>query len=98
MARALGDRRLADQSSAAPAVGQRVRPGDRPAARLEFYEGGKWNYSFRLLHDMAARGSSWPAATSAFVGMLDRFFGYGAEPVTQPGVRPARPRWPPATR
>jgi glycogen(starch) synthase len=21
----------------------------------EFYEGGKWNYSFRLLHDMRAR-------------------------------------------
>jgi predicted alpha-1,2-mannosidase len=54
----------------------------------EFYEGGKWNYSFRLLHDMAGR-IALAGGDEAFVGMLDAFFGYGASPVTQPGVRPA---------
>jgi putative alpha-1,2-mannosidase len=53
-----------------------------------FYEGGKWNYSFRLLHDMAAR-IALAGGDDAFVGMLDRFFGYGASPVKQPGRCPS---------
>lgn len=52
-----------------------------------FYEGGAWNYSFRLVHDMAAR-IGLAGGDEAFVALLDRFFGYGAGPVTQPGVRP----------
>jgi len=52
-----------------------------------FYEGGKWNYSFRLVHDMAAR-IALAGGDEAFVGLLDQFFGFGAEPVTQLGVRP----------
>ena len=52
-----------------------------------FYEGGKWNYSFRLVHDMAAR-IALGGGDAAFVELLDRFFGVGAPPVTQPGVRP----------
>ena len=52
-----------------------------------YYEGGKWNYSFRLVHDMAAR-IELTGGDEAFVAMLDRFFGIGAPPVTQPGVRP----------
>ncbi|WP_265521082.1 glycoside hydrolase domain-containing protein [Oerskovia flava] len=52
-----------------------------------FYEGGRWNYSFRLVHDMAAR-IALAGGDEAFVGLLDRFFGFGADPVTQPGVRP----------
>ena len=52
-----------------------------------FYEGGKWNYSFRLVHDMAAR-IALAGGDEAFVGLLDQFFGFGAEAVTQPGVRP----------
>jgi predicted alpha-1,2-mannosidase len=52
-----------------------------------FYEGGKWNYSFRLLHDMAGRIAMAGGDTS-FVAMLDAFFGYGAPAVVQPGVRP----------
>jgi putative alpha-1,2-mannosidase len=52
-----------------------------------FYEGGKWNYSFRLVHDMAAR-IALAGGDEAFVGLLDEFFGFGAEAVTQPGVRP----------
>jgi putative alpha-1,2-mannosidase len=52
-----------------------------------FYEGGKWNYSFRLVHDMAAR-IALAGGEESFVGLLDRFFGFGAEAVTQPGTRP----------
>jgi putative alpha-1,2-mannosidase len=52
-----------------------------------YYEGGKWNYSFRLVHDMSAR-IALAGGDEAFVGLLDQFFGFGAEAVTQPGVRP----------
>ena len=63
----------------------------------KYYEGGLWNYSFRLLHDMAGRIGFYPdrpwdrgrlsrlPAESAFVADLDRFFGYGQPPVIQPG-------------
>jgi predicted alpha-1,2-mannosidase len=53
----------------------------------EFYEGGKWNYSFRLMHDMAGR-IALAGGDAAFNFMLDRFFGYGAAPVKQPGRCP----------
>lgn len=52
-----------------------------------FYEGGVWNYSFRLVHDMAAR-IALAGGDAAFVALLDQFFGYSAAPVTQPGLRP----------
>ena len=52
-----------------------------------FYEGSRYNYSFRLLHDMRNR-IGLAGGDDAFVGMLDAFFGFGAEPVRQPGVRP----------
>ncbi|MGW9114574.1 glycoside hydrolase domain-containing protein [Microbacterium sp. NPDC055683] len=52
-----------------------------------FYEGTKHNYSYRLTHDMAGR-IALAGGDDAFTGMLDRFFGFGAAPVTQPGVRP----------
>jgi predicted alpha-1,2-mannosidase len=48
-----------------------------------YYEGGLWNYSFRLLHDMAGRIALYPSE-AAFVAELDRFFGYGQPPVAQP--------------
>ena len=48
----------------------------------EFYEGGRWNYSFRLLHDMSKR-IALAGGDEAFVDMLDRFFGYGEPPVRQ---------------
>ncbi|MFH5821684.1 glycoside hydrolase domain-containing protein [Georgenia sp. AZ-5] len=53
-----------------------------------FYEGGPWNYSFRLVHDMAAR-IALAGGDDAFVELLDRFFGFGAPPVAQLGVRPS---------
>lgn len=49
----------------------------------EYYEGTRWNYSFRLLHDMAGRIAL--CGRDRFIELLDRFFGYGAEPVTQIG-------------
>ncbi|PFG19821.1 glycoside hydrolase domain-containing protein [Serinibacter salmoneus] len=53
-----------------------------------YYEGGKWNYSFRLVHDMARR-ITLAGGDEEFTGMLDRFFGYGADPVRQPGMKPS---------
>ena len=53
-----------------------------------FYEGTKWNYSFRLLHDMAGR-IDLAGGDAAFVNLLDRFFGIAAEPVRQPGESPS---------
>lgn len=52
-----------------------------------FYEGGRWNYSFRLLHDMAGRIDI-AGGPDRFVRLLDRFFGFGAEPVKQLGEHP----------
>jgi predicted alpha-1,2-mannosidase len=88
VARALGDQHLADDLERR---GRRWVNAFDPATGLlrdsEFYEGGKWNYSFRLLHDMAAR-IELAGGDGAFLGMLDRFFGFGAPPVRQPGRRP----------
>ena len=54
-----------------------------------YYEGSKYNYSFRLLHDMASR-IKLAGGDVSFVKMLDAFFGYDAAPVQQPGVFPCR--------
>jgi len=53
----------------------------------KYYEGGAWNYSFRLLHDMAGRIGLYPSE-EAFVTDLDQFFGYGQPPIEQ-AVDPA---------
>ncbi|MBN1580317.1 MAG: glycoside hydrolase family 92 protein [Anaerolineae bacterium] len=50
-----------------------------------YYEGGLWNYSFRLLHDMAGRIALY-AKEADFIADLDRFFGYGQPPIVQPTV------------
>ncbi len=52
-----------------------------------FYEGGRWNYSFRLLHDMAAR-IELAGGEERFVALLDAFFGRGADAVKQVGEAP----------
>lgn len=88
VARALNDRRLADDLERRSH--QWVNAFDPSTGLLrdsEFYEGGKWNYSFRLLHDMAAR-IELSGGDKGFIDKLDRFFGYGAEPVKQPGISP----------
>ena len=89
VAQHLGDRALVEQF--APLAGRWVNafdPADGLLKDSTYYEGGKWNYSFRLLHDMAAR-IDLAGGDDAFVGLLDRFFGFGADAVTQPGVRPS---------
>ena len=89
VARALSDRRLADDLAARSH--HWANAFDRATGLLvdsTFYEGGKWNYSFRLLHDMAAR-IALAGGDTAFIRMLDAFFGFGAPPVRQPGRRPS---------
>ncbi|XVV17694.1 glycoside hydrolase domain-containing protein [Actinoplanes sp. CA-131856] len=88
VARALGDKRLAkDLEEKAKGWVNAFDPATGLLRDSEFYEGGKWNYSFRLTHDMAAR-IALAGGDDAFLAKLDRFFGYGADPVTQPGRRP----------
>ena len=53
-----------------------------------YYEGTKWNYAYRLLHDMAGR-IALAGGDEAFVAALDRFFGRGEPPVRQPGRSPS---------
>jgi putative alpha-1,2-mannosidase len=88
IARALGDHRLADDL--ADRGRHWVNAFDPRTGLLrdsEFYEGGKWNYSFRLVHDMTAR-IALAGGDDAFIRMLDRFFGVGAPPVVRPGRSP----------
>ncbi|MFC6083249.1 GH92 family glycosyl hydrolase [Sphaerisporangium aureirubrum] len=88
VARALNDKRLADDlENRSRQWTNAFDPGTGLLRDSEFYEGGKWNYSFRLLHDMAAR-IALIGGDRAFVDKLDKFFGFGAAPVTQPGRRP----------
>jgi len=89
VAAAVGDRTLVEQF--APLAAQWRNAFDAGSGLLRdstFYEGGVWNYSFRLLHDMAGR-IALAGGDDAFTAMLDRFFGFGADAVKQPGVRPS---------
>ncbi len=89
VARRLGDHELAAQLEVL--AGRWVNafdPGTGLLVDSTFYEGGRWNYSFRLLHDMRAR-IALAGGDEAFVGLLDRFFGFGQPPVRQPGVGPS---------
>lgn len=52
-----------------------------------FYEGGKWNYSFRFLHEMDARIAI-SGGKEQFIDQLDRFFGFGARPAIRVGCEP----------
>ncbi len=49
----------------------------------EYYEGSRYNYSFRPCDDMERR-IALAGGRERFIEMLDRFFGYGADPVVQP--------------
>jgi putative alpha-1,2-mannosidase len=88
VARALNDRRLAEDLEERSRGWRNAFDPETGLLRdSEFYEGGKWNYSFRLLHDMRAR-IALAGGDEAFTRILDQFFGYGADPVTQPGRAP----------
>ena len=88
VARALNDPGLADDLDGHSGHWSNAFDPDTGLLRdSEFYEGGKWNYSFRLLHDMAAR-IALAGGDAAFIDMLDTFFGFGAEPVPRPGRAP----------
>ena len=86
LAEHLGEQQAHDELSA---LARQWRNAYDPATgRLgesHYYEGGAWNYSFRLLHDMAARIALYPNE-EAFVADLDLFFGYGQPPVKQPEI------------
>ncbi|MEM7339480.1 MAG: glycoside hydrolase domain-containing protein, partial [Actinomycetota bacterium] len=88
IARFVGDHALADQLDG---LASQWRSAFDPESGLlidsTFYEGGKWNYSFRLLPDMASR-IELAGGADAFVAMLDRFFGFGEGAVKQPGELP----------
>lgn len=88
VAQRVGDRALVDEFTTLAA--RWVNAFDDTTGLLldsTFYEGSRYNYSFRLLHDMRNR-IALAGGDDAFVRMLDAFFGFGAEPVRQPGVRP----------
>jgi predicted alpha-1,2-mannosidase len=83
VARHVGDLELADHLDALAV--RWVNAFDPETGLLvdsTYYEGGVWNYSFRLLHDMATR-IELAGGEARFVEMLDHFFGYGAAPVKQ---------------
>ncbi|KQM84552.1 glycoside hydrolase domain-containing protein [Agromyces sp. Leaf222] len=88
VAERVGDRALVEQFRG---LSSRWRNAFDPETGLlvdsTFYEGSRHNYSFRLLHDMRGR-IDLAGGDDRFVAMLDAFFGYGAEPVRQPGLQP----------
>ncbi len=88
VARMLGDGDLAKEDVE---LAERWRAAFDPATGLmkpsTYYEGTAANYSFRILHDMAAR-IALAGGDDAFVALLDAFFGFGAEPIRQPGEAP----------
>ena len=88
VARHVGDHALAKQlAGLATRWVNAFDPGTGLLVDSSFYEGGRWNYSFRLLPDMAAR-IDLAGGEVAFGALLDTFFGFGADPVKQVGERP----------
>ncbi|WP_430645593.1 glycoside hydrolase domain-containing protein [Agromyces sp. GXS1127] len=84
----VGDRALTEEFTALAA--RWVNAFDAQTGLLHdstFYEGSRHNYSFRLLHDMRRR-IELSGGDDGFIAALDAFFGYGAQPVRQPGVAP----------
>ena len=81
-----------DLSAAKEALELWRKPFDTTTGLLsdqyEYYEGYFWNYSFRLLPDMASR-IALSGSKDGFVKQLDAFFGFGdVEILQQPGVNP----------
>jgi len=77
IARACGDTALAAEMDAAA---ENVWSAFDPATGLlredaDYYEGNRWNYSFRLMRDMPRR-IALCGSENAFAAYCDRFFGY----------------------
>ncbi|MDO5682257.1 MAG: glycoside hydrolase family 92 protein [Propionibacteriaceae bacterium] len=88
VARQVGDNALAESLAKRAGGWRNAFDADGRLLRAStFYEGTRWNYSFRLLHDMAGR-IEMAGGDGPFVDLLDAFFGFGAEPERQPGVGP----------
>lgn len=88
VARHVGDTQLAEQlESLATRWVNAYDPDTGLLIDSTYYEGGKWNYSFRIQHDMQAR-IELAGGDERFLAYLDEFFGYGADPVKQVGERP----------
>jgi putative alpha-1,2-mannosidase len=88
VAKAVGDGALIEEFE--PLAARWVNAYDPETGLLKestYYEGTKYNYSFRLQHDMAGR-IALSGGDDAFVAQLDTFFGFGAAAVTQPGLAP----------
>jgi putative alpha-1,2-mannosidase len=89
VARYVGDNHLATQFEGLAAQWiNAFNPADGLLLDSTYYEGGKWNYSFRVLHDMQARVAL-AGGERPFIELLDQFFGYGADPVKQLAERPS---------
>ncbi len=89
VARIVGDSKLAEQFE--QLATRWVNAFDPTTGLLidsTYYEGGRWNYSFRISHDMRAR-IELAGGEQRFMSLLDSFFGYGADPVKQVGERPS---------
>ena len=77
MAREMGEAAAAERFEQVAALW--VNVFDKQTGLLKdgerFYEGTKWNYSFRLMHDMSARVAL-AGGKEAFAALADRFFGF----------------------
>ncbi len=90
VARHVGDEALAVQmDERATWWVNAFHPETRLLRHSTFYEGGRWNYSFRLMHDMSTRIKI-AGGESVFTDQLDAFFGVDAPPVEQVGTTPTR--------
>jgi predicted alpha-1,2-mannosidase len=88
VARVVGDEALVDEFTRLAERWSNAYDAETGLLRdSTFYEGSKHNYSFRVQHDMAGR-IALAGGDEGYLALADAFFGYDAEPVTQPGVSP----------
>ncbi|MEM9419372.1 MAG: glycoside hydrolase domain-containing protein [Planctomycetota bacterium] len=89
IAQHIGDDRLYAQMAEKAAYWKNAyNPDTGLLQHSTFYEGGKWNYSFRLLHDMPGR-IALAGGVEALVAQLDEFFGFEGEPAPRVGLTPS---------
>ena len=84
IAAALGDARADELARLAGRWRGAFDPRTGLVVDSTFYEGSRWTYSFRPLHDMTGR-IDLTGGPTRFTELLGAFFGYGADPVRQLG-------------